>query len=234
MHRISAGFLLALTLAAGAAPAHAQSAGAPDLNSSKAQAAAQPQAAVAAMQESLSKQRASVQQQPAQRAVQGFFVLPPPAALGTPRPGGLEPPGPAAMVVSTDCAPLSPPAVDALVGEAARKEAVDGQLLQLVMKQESAFRPCAVSSKGAMGLMQLMPATAEELEVKNPFDPLENVDAGAKLLRQLLDRYNGDVRLALGAYNAGPAAVDAVKDVPPFRETIDYVRTILSSIPWKP
>jgi soluble lytic murein transglycosylase-like protein len=226
MHRLSAGFLLALTLAAGTVPARAQSAVAPDLDSAKAQAAARQQASVAAMQESLSRQRASVQHQTAQRAVQGFFVLPPPAALGAPRP--------AESVVAADCAPLPPPAVDALVGEAARKEAVDGQLLHLVMKQESAFRPCAVSSKGAMGLMQLMPSTAEELDVKNPFDPLENVDAGAKLLRQLLDRYNGDLRMALGAYNAGPAAVDAVKDVPPIRETIDYVHTILSSMPWKP
>ena len=95
-----------------------------------------------------------------------------------------------------------------------------------VMRQESGFRPCAVSEKGAIGLMQLMPATAEQLGVKDSFDPMENVDAGARFLRQLLTRYDGDVLKAVSAYNAGPARVDAVDGIPQIPETIDYIKRI--------
>jgi len=87
-----------------------------------------------------------------------------------------------------------------------------------------------VSKKGALGLMQLMPATVVGLNVEDPFDPKENVDAGARFLKQLLQRYGGDVALALGAYNAGPARVDAAGDVPAIPETMDYVNDILTQI----
>ena len=87
--------------------------------------------------------------------------------------------------------------------QAARRQDLDEEVLRGVIQQESAFRPCAVSPKGAMGLMQLMPATASQLGVPNPFDPAANVDAGARFLKELLTRYGGDLPLALGAYNAG-------------------------------
>jgi soluble lytic murein transglycosylase-like protein len=100
-------------------------------------------------------------------------------------------------------------------------------LVRAVIQVESAFNPAAVSPKGAMGLMQLMPATAEMFGVGNPFNPDENVRAGVAYLRRLLDRYDNDERLALAAYNAGPGAVDRYgQTVPPFRETLRYVSTI--------
>lgn len=103
-------------------------------------------------------------------------------------------------------------------------------LLRAVIGQESGFRPCAVSRAGAQGLMQLMPGTAAGLNVSNPFDPQENVFAGSKFLRLLLDRYNGDLPKALGAYNAGPARVDAVGGIPPIAETQNYVNSIMRKI----
>jgi soluble lytic murein transglycosylase-like protein len=102
------------------------------------------------------------------------------------------------------------------------------------MKQESGFRPCAVSPKGAIGLMQIMPATAAQFNVKNPFNPKENVDVGARLLKELLGRYNGNLAFALGAYNAGPSRVDEAGGVPNIPETTDYVERILSSLPQNP
>jgi len=107
---------------------------------------------------------------------------------------------------------------------------VSPDLLRTVMKEESGFRPCAVSGKGAMGLMQLMGATADELGVGNAFDPRENVTAGAKFLRQLIDLYNGDLTLALSAYNAGPGRVDPSLGIPEIPETMDYVHRILSAV----
>jgi len=102
--------------------------------------------------------------------------------------------------------------------------------LRAVIAKESSFRPCAVSSAGAMGLMQLMPGTASDLNVANPFDPEENVFAGSRFLRYLLNRYNGDTALALGAYNAGPTRVDRNKKVPDIPETQAYVSGILGML----
>ena len=98
--------------------------------------------------------------------------------------------------------------------------------MRSVVKVESNFNPNAVSRKGAMGLMQLMPSTARSLNVSNPFDPQQNVDAGVRHLRRLLDSYGGDVRLSLAAYNAGSGAVARSAGVPHFRETQNYVRRI--------
>src|ERR1700691_1227813 len=116
--------------------------------------------------------------------------------------------------------------IDAAINEAAARHHVDPSLVRSVVKVESNFNPNALSRKGAMGLMQLMPSTARSLNVSNPFDPQQNVDAGVRHLRKLLDSYGGDVRLSLAAYNAGAGAVARSAGVPNFRETQNYVRRI--------
>jgi len=116
--------------------------------------------------------------------------------------------------------------IDAAIDEAATRHNVDPSLVRSVVKVESNFNPNAVSRKGAMGLMQLMPSTARSLNVSNPFDPQQNVDAGVRHLRKLLDSYGGNVRLSLAAYNAGSGAVARSAGVPHFRETQNYVRRI--------
>jgi len=99
--------------------------------------------------------------------------------------------------------------------------------VRAVVQVESGYNPWATSSKGAVGLMQLMPATIRQFGVNNPFDPLENIRAGVKYLRQLLDRYSDNEVLALAAYNAGPGAVDRHgQAVPPYKETRDYVKKV--------
>ncbi len=113
----------------------------------------------------------------------------------------------------------------ALADAAADKYGLPRQLVRSVMAAESAFQPGAVSPKGAIGLMQLMPGTAQSLGV-DPHDPAQNVDAGARYLRDLLDRYERKLWHALAAYNAGPEAVDRYGGVPPYPETISYVRRI--------
>jgi soluble lytic murein transglycosylase-like protein len=118
-------------------------------------------------------------------------------------------------------------AYDDLISEHARKNSVRADLVRAVMQVESAFNPRARSPKGALGLMQLMPATIRQYHVGNPFDPSENVRAGVAYLRELLDRYQNNEELALAAYNAGPGAVDKHgQTVPPYRETQNYVSQI--------
>lgn len=116
--------------------------------------------------------------------------------------------------------------IDAAIDEAAARHNVDPSLVRSVVKVESNFNPNAVSRKGAMGLMQLMPSTARSLNVANPFDPAQNVDAGVRHLRKLLDSYGGNVPLSLAAYNAGAGAVARSAGVPHFKETQNYVRRI--------
>ena len=120
---------------------------------------------------------------------------------------------------------------DASISEHARRQGVAEDLVRAVIQVESAFNPAAVSNKGAMGLMQLMPATAQELGVNNPFDPDQNIRGGVTYLKQLLNRYDQKVELALAAYNAGIGNVEKYGAVPPFKETRNYVNKITNAAP---
>jgi soluble lytic murein transglycosylase-like protein len=116
---------------------------------------------------------------------------------------------------------------DQLISEGARRNGLREDLVRAVVQVESGFNPYARSPKGALGLMQLMPATIRQFGVSNPFNPVQNVDAGTRYLRQLLDRYANDERLALAAYNAGPATVDRHhQGIPPYVETRRYVERV--------
>jgi len=121
-----------------------------------------------------------------------------------------------------------PVTIDSLIRQAARTHGIDEALLAAVVAVESGYRTRAVSGKGAEGLMQLMPATARELEVTDPFDPAQNIDAGAKYLRQLLDQHGDSYVNALAAYNAGMGRVARYKGMPPYRETATYIRRVLN------
>jgi soluble lytic murein transglycosylase-like protein len=123
---------------------------------------------------------------------------------------------------------------DASINEHSRRMGVSADLVRAVIQVESAFNPSAVSSKGAMGLMQLMPATALELGVINPFEPDQNIRGGVAYLKRLLERYNHKVELALAAYNAGMGNVEKYGDVPPFKETQSYVKKITGAAPSAP
>lgn len=116
-----------------------------------------------------------------------------------------------------------------VVSQISKKHGVDEKLVQALIKQESGFNPKAKSKAGAMGLMQLMPATAKNMGVKDPYNTVQNVEGGVKYLKSMLNKYNGNVILALAAYNAGPGAVDKYSGVPPYQETQNYVKNILAN-----
>ena len=177
----------------------------------------------AAMQAAIEKQKASVQVQaqsarPASPSAGSvFFTIPWPAL-------------PVASIPSGDCDPLPAARLDPIIEASAKRHGVKPEVVRAVIRQESGGRPCAVSVKGAQGLMQLMPDTAEDLHVGDPFDAAQNVDAGTRFLKALLDKFKGDLALALGAYNAGPNAVAKDGKLPQIAETQDYVNEILKSL----
>ncbi len=116
---------------------------------------------------------------------------------------------------------------DHIIRMLCRENQIDFSLVKAVIKAESAFNPRAVSKKGAQGLMQLMPNTARELRVVDPFDPYDNLQGGVRYLRRMLDTFNGNIKLALAAYNAGPGAVQSSNTVPPYPETRMYVKRVM-------
>ncbi len=161
-----------------------------------------------------------------ERIVDDEVVLPP-AAVAEVRPAA----GPAVtydMRYQANRKPLFRSRYDAVIDAEAKRYDVDAAFVSALIRAESNYEPRAVSRKGARGLMQLMPATARRLDVQRPFDPAANVRGGVRYLRELLDRFDGKPELVLAAYNAGENAVESYGGVPPYRETVGYVKRILS------
>jgi hypothetical protein len=178
------------------------------------------------MQTSLEKQRAAVRKQ----AGEWMYI-------GEPQPGdGFLLPWPKQLAPSTNiaytfqCDPMPEAELDHLVSDAAARQKVSPKLVRAIINQESGGRPCAVSTAGAQGLMQLMPEVQREMEVSDPFDPKSSVEGGVKLLKTLIERYAGNVPKALAAYNAGSGAVDRAGGIPPIPETTNYVAKIIQKI----
>lgn len=136
---------------------------------------------------------------------------------------------PSAAARTTVCSVPRPRSAsyESIVRDHADRQQLDPKLVHAVIRAESAYDPRAVSSKGAMGLMQLMPETARELEVDDAFDPESNIAAGTRYLRRMLDQFEGQLELALAGYNAGPEAVRRFGGIPPFAETRRYIERIL-------
>lgn len=187
------------------------------------EAAERQRAAMTAMQASLAAQRTAIRKQAAAENVEvqdkkdSFLDLPWPSPV-------------AMLSGDLGCSPVPKEQLSNLIDQTARREGVSADLIRAVARQESAFRPCVVSPKGAMGLMQLMPETQQSFNVTDPFDPGQSLAAGSRLLKQLLDRYKGDLALALSAYNAGAGRVDRAGGIPPIPETQNYVSGILGRL----
>ncbi|MGE5645607.1 MAG: lytic transglycosylase domain-containing protein [Acidobacteriota bacterium] len=188
-------------------------------------AAQDPQAAmeqsIAKQREAAGRQRVSVrlQAKAGPEAPDAFFTTP--WSWPAPVPPPYRPP---------ECDPVSEDQIGPIVNEIAKREGLTPDLLRAVIEKESAYLPCAISTEGAQGLMQLMPETAADLGVANPFDTRENIGGGARFLKQMLDRYGGNLVLALAAYNAGPTRVDAAGGVPAIPETLGYVTGVLDRL----
>jgi soluble lytic murein transglycosylase-like protein len=163
----------------------------------------------AAMAASLDLQRASVRRQI--ESAHGIAALP-------------------RSFAPTPCEPIPEPELTPMIEDVAHRQDIDPDLVREVARRESGFYPCAVSPKGAEGLMQLMPATQSLLKVSDPFSAQESLNAGSRLLKQLLDRYQGDISLALSAYNAGAGRVDKAGGIPQIPETMNYVADILGRL----
>jgi hypothetical protein len=145
--------------------------------------------------------------------------------LVTPQPAAVATSGRAPAV---EAGVLEQTPYGAIIAAVSQAHGVDPMLVRALIQVESNYRPRAKSNRGAMGLMQLMPATARQYKVRNPYDPTANISAGVKHLKGLIDRMDGAVELALAAYNAGEGAVKKFKGIPPYRETRNYVSKILS------
>jgi soluble lytic murein transglycosylase-like protein len=172
-------------------------------------------------QQSVERQRSAVRQQVGS------------GPLYRPRPdeaSAFQVAGAIAAPVNPQCAPVPSMVLEGVIQQAAKAYTVAPNLIRAVIRQESGGYPCAVSAKGAMGLMQLMPDTATEMGASEPFDVQQNVRAGTRFLSELIQRYKGDLNRVLGAYNAGPAAVDRVGGPPPFPETLSYIRSVMEQI----
>ena len=178
------------------------------------------------MQNSLDKQLAAVRKQASAYIALGEAK--PSDAFLLPWPKAVEPATNIVFIIP--CDPMPEAELERIVQESAARQKVSPKLVRAVITQESGGRPCAESSAGAQGLMQLMPEVQRELSVADPFDPQQSVEAGSKLLRTLIDRYAGDLPKALAAYNAGPGAVDRASGIPPIPETINYVARIVKRI----
>lgn len=177
----------------------------------------------------LARQAASVQKQIGRaRAQSGFFISS--WFSDAPAAGGFAPPSALAVNALEDCEPLDATIAEAYIRDSAKREGVSSDLIREVVRKESGFKPCAVSPKGAMGMMQLTAATAAALGVDDPYDPRQNIDGGVRLMKRLIDKYKGRPDLALAAYNAGEGAVDAHQGVPAYEETQEYVSTIMKRV----
>jgi soluble lytic murein transglycosylase-like protein len=180
---------------------------------------------IARQRAAIEVQRASVKRQlrSAPQPTAEFFTVPWTEPL-------IELPSVEPIAEVADCDPVPENQIGPMVKEASQREGLTPDLLRAVIDRESSYRPCAVSSSGAEGLMQLMPETAAGLGVEDPFDPRQNVDAGAKYLKQMLERYGGDLMLALAAYNAGPVRADSAGATPLPPQTTSYVSAIMQKI----
>jgi soluble lytic murein transglycosylase-like protein len=215
--------LLALPALAQKSTPSASSAPAPVPQASAAQPLAGP---TARLVDALAKQRAAMEiQREAARKQADLLRLPPLEHTLSPS---------AAAPVEWDCDPIPDDKVNPIIEGAAKANDIQPDLVRAIIRQESQFHPCAISDRGAQGLMQLMPATSQELAVTDAFDPKQSIEAGVKYLKQLYDKYKGNLEMVLGAYNAGSAAVDDAKGVPEIPETKDYVQAILESLGKKP
>ena len=191
---------------------------APPPSTDKAPAPAPPKPAET-LQSAMAKQRAAIAIQRLAMKQQRDSAVP--WMLATPR---NEP------AAEEDCDPIADPELTPLIDSAAQQHQVEPKLLRGVIEQESGFHACAISAKGAKGLMQLMPATIEQFKVDDVFDPKQNIEAGATYLRQLLDKYKDDMKLALAAYNSGPTTVDSAGGIPDIKETRDYVEGVIKKM----